>query len=86
LAWDDDAIDNPAAEPSGVGAARPSVHLEDVAWLESFGESRDRIAARMGVAPKSLERAELRAKASLEQGPAEWVPARQMGDTHAVAR
>lgn len=63
LAWDDDAIDDPAAEPIGVGAPQrhARVDLGEVRFLESFGMSRNSVATRLGVAPESIERAEYRA-------------------------
>jgi hypothetical protein len=64
-AWDDAAIDDPAAEPEGVGhtSSLGRVHLEDVQHLERFGVSRYEIARRMNVAPEAIERAEYRAQA-----------------------
>jgi transcriptional regulator with XRE-family HTH domain len=63
LAWDDDALDDPAAVPTGVGAPPPrrGVDLDEVRFLESFGMSRHSVAGRLGVSPESIERAEYRA-------------------------
>lgn len=94
-AWEDNTLDDPAAQPTGVGAPQPGrVNLDDVKFLESCQESRVEIAKRMGVALQSIERAEYRAqeraRATLEQAvrpqPAVWTPAREMGDAHAMAR
>jgi transcriptional regulator with XRE-family HTH domain len=65
LAWDDDALDDPTAQPTGVGApAQPArVNLDEVRFLEPFGVSRYEIARRMNVAPEAIERAEYRAQA-----------------------
>lgn len=62
LAWDDEAIDDPAAQPvTAEGRSRGRVDLDDVKHLERFGVSRDEIARRMNVAPEAIERAEYRA-------------------------
>lgn len=84
LAWEDGAIDDPAAEPVQVEepTRRGVIDLDEVRFLESFGQSRDEIASRFGVRLESIERAEERARARQP----EWTPARERGDAHAVAR
>jgi hypothetical protein len=96
LAWDDDAIDNPSAQPATAGQApRGRVDLDDVQHLESFGVSRDEIARRMNVQLESIDRAEYRAqeraRAAVERAipagvPTQWTPVHEMGDHHAMAR
>jgi transcriptional regulator with XRE-family HTH domain len=97
LAWDDDAIDNPAAQPiTAGGSPRGRLDLDDVKHLESFGVSRHEIASRMNVQLESIERAEFRAqeraRAAVERArqamnvPAQWTPAPTLGDDHAMAR
>jgi hypothetical protein len=96
-AWDDGALDNPAAQPVGVGAPppQPRVDLDEVKHLESFGESREEIATRLGVALQSIKQAEYRAqeraRAVVQRAipagvPAQWTPASTLGDAHAMAR
>ena len=93
LAWNDSAIDDPAAQPRGVGAAPTTgrVDLGEVEHLASFGVSRQEIAQRMNVRLESIERAEMRAQARARQALAQplvpvWTAAHEMGDAHAVAR
>jgi transcriptional regulator with XRE-family HTH domain len=98
LAWEDDAIDNPAAQPTGVGAppVQGRVDLDEVRHLERFGVSRNEIASRMNVRLESIDRAEFRAqeraRAAVERArqamnqPAQWTPASTLGDDHAMAR
>lgn len=63
LAWDDDAIDDPAASPVTVLETRRDVAAE-ARFLASFGESLEHIAAQLGVLPTSVERAVYRKEAS----------------------
>jgi transcriptional regulator with XRE-family HTH domain len=51
LAWDDETIDDPAAEPEGVGRDKPSrvrklPPADDIHWLIQGGDSVEVIAAR----------------------------------------
>lgn len=66
MAWDDDAIDDPAAEPARTetrGRGRPAViDLGEVAWLRAVGIGDEFIAARLGVRAESIRRAEQRAR------------------------
>ena len=66
LAWDDDTIDDPAAEPVGVRrdlSRRPADELVDETEdLVSQGESLATAARRLGMAAESLERALYRAE------------------------
>lgn len=58
-AWDDDTIDDPSSGPpvAPIGERRDRrVHVDDVEFLLRSGESRDSIAARIGVDPSSLMR------------------------------
>lgn len=48
LAWDDDAIDDPAAQPDGAGYT-PGTALERVTELQEMGLSNEAIADRLGV-------------------------------------
>lgn len=48
LAWDDDLIDDPAAQPDGAGY-RPGTAIERVAELQEMGLTNEAIAARLGV-------------------------------------
>jgi hypothetical protein len=62
LAWDDDEIDDPDAQPAGSsGTSQPGprspVDAGDVEHLLSFGEHTDAIAERFGVDRESLYRA-----------------------------
>lgn len=70
LAWDDDAIDDPAASPQGVrevlppGARRNRTGgqlAEDAEFLADQGETLDTAAARLDTSPVSLERSLYRA-------------------------
>lgn len=63
LAWDDDAIDDPAASPVTVLETKRDVAAE-ARFLASFGESLEHIAAQLGVLPTSVERAVYRKEAS----------------------
>lgn len=88
LAWDDDAIDDPAAQPVEAGEPSPrgGVDLDEVRFLESCRESREQIAKQLGVALESIERAEFRAAERARDTVPVWVPAHERGDTHAMAR
>lgn len=64
MAWDDDTIDDPAAEPQGV--ARPNLKrrlpsVDELAWLMDQGETQEAIAMRFKVHVKSLKSAQIRA-------------------------
>jgi transcriptional regulator with XRE-family HTH domain len=48
LAWDDNAIDDPKAEPQGAGYT-PGTAVERVAELEDLGLTREQIADRLGI-------------------------------------
>lgn len=64
LAWDDDNIDDPAATPN-LGEPSPrgsSPMLENADWLLAAGCSLHETAQRLGVTPKSIERARYRAR------------------------
>jgi hypothetical protein len=66
LAWDDETIDDPAAQPD-LGEASPSqVDLEEVEHLRAGGVSDEDIARRMGVQVSAIERAEFRAMARVK--------------------
>lgn len=54
MAWSDDTIDDPAAEPDLGRRPRSRVDDADVIHLTSFGLTRDQIADRLGVTPDSL--------------------------------
>lgn len=87
LAWDDDAIDNPAAQPErDEPVQQRGVDLAEVRFLESCRESREQIAKQLGVRLESIERAEFRAAERARDTVPVWVPAHQMGDAHALAR
>lgn len=60
LAWDDDTIDDPAAEPQGAGWTPPSV-IEQIRDLEERGLSRAQIAAVRGVTRAAIDQAYIRA-------------------------
>ncbi|WP_405531582.1 hypothetical protein OG592_27265 [Streptomyces avidinii] len=56
--WDDDSIDDPAAEPSVVERTPRYIALgEDCLELERLGHSRQQIAERLGVTRDGLQRA-----------------------------
>lgn len=57
LAWDDDTIDDPDAEPSGVGISVHSPAKDEAAWRLELGESIDAIARDLGVSAEYLTRA-----------------------------
>lgn len=58
LAWDDDTIDNPAAEPAGMeNGGSPLRRLPDddeLLWLTTWGETPEAIAARFTAEPKTV--------------------------------
>ena len=59
MAWDDDAIDDPAAAPEGAGAPRRMGKLppaEDLLWLLE-NDTRQAVAQRFGVRPDAIEAA-----------------------------
>ena len=57
LAWDD--IDNLDETPTGAAVVpvRTSIDVKEVAWLMQSGETLEVIGKRLGVNPKSIERA-----------------------------
>jgi hypothetical protein len=68
MAWDDVELDDPAAAAhTGEASTRHAnrrVEPDEVRWLESFGTSRELVAARMGVTPAAVERAMHREEAA----------------------
>lgn len=58
MAWDDDTIDDPAAEPAEWSRperrVRAADRVEDIVWLRRAGTPDDQIAERIGLNPKSL--------------------------------
>jgi transcriptional regulator with XRE-family HTH domain len=65
-AWDDDIIDDPAAEPDpGAAQRRQDALAEDAAWIaRTTGAGRDAIAARLGVTRNYLDKIHERATAN----------------------
>lgn len=62
LAWDDDTIDDPTAQPSGVAPTQHrAADLDDVEHLALAGAGIEEIARRVGTNPRSLERRLFRA-------------------------
>lgn len=59
LAWDDDSIDDPDAEPDfGASTSRTAALVEDVTWLmTSYGYTRALAAERIGVTKSSVDQA-----------------------------
>lgn len=57
LAWDDDTIDDPAAQPNFGDRVTGSVVAEEARFLLSFGESQHVVARRLGVTPGGLKAA-----------------------------
>lgn len=65
LAWDDDTIDDPYAQPVGVGrdpANAPVVDDDEVARLTDAGWSATRIAAELGVSERTVHRSRIRGR------------------------
>lgn len=60
LAWDDDTIDDPGAEPQGAGWKPPSV-IEQIRDLEALGMTRAQIAEARGVTRDAISMAYARA-------------------------
>jgi transposase len=57
LAWDDDSIDDPAAQPDlGIKLKLRDTIAEDVKFLHSTGASREEIAERFGSSWETIER------------------------------
>jgi hypothetical protein len=58
LAWDDDTIDDPNAEPDGVGPARPGNATlpdnDELQWLIDMGETVAALAMRFGAEEDSV--------------------------------
>jgi len=61
MAWDDDTIDDPAAQPDMGEPASRGLDLAEVAHLRAGGCSDEEIARRMGVSAGAIERARFRA-------------------------
>ncbi|WP_051913237.1 hypothetical protein [Kutzneria albida] len=61
LAWDDDTIDNPSAQPDlGATASRrgmPKIDVQDARALLSYGVQHDHVAELFGVTEASLDTA-----------------------------
>lgn len=60
LAWDDDTIDDPTAEPQGAGY-QPAPVIDRIHDLEHLGLDRAAIAARLGVSRDAVDMAITRA-------------------------
>jgi DNA-binding CsgD family transcriptional regulator len=60
LAWDDNAIDDPTAQPQGAGY-RPAPVIDSIRELEQDGLTREAIAARLGVTRDAIDQAISRA-------------------------
>lgn len=65
LAWDDDTIDDPDAEPEGVVTRRVGVNPHDVLEAYREGHPIEGIAHRFGLAPKSVQKYIARARAEV---------------------
>jgi hypothetical protein len=66
-AWDDDAIDDPAARPdTGEHGSRTVALAEDGLELERHGYTREHAAARLGVTKNALDRAISRYGATIQ--------------------
>lgn len=63
MAWDDQSIDDPAAQPDLGRPGRGRIDLADITHLEAYGYTRTAIAERLHVDPESITTA-LRRKAS----------------------
>lgn len=65
MAWDDDSIDDPAAEPHGQQrASRLGLRADDVEELLAMGETREAIAMRFEVKRAAVDQVLSRARAS----------------------
>lgn len=62
LAWDDESIDDPAAQPHGSGWRPGHLDLDEFMRLIRYGETAERAVARLGITPKAVERAAYRAE------------------------
>lgn len=61
-AWDDDTIDDPAAQPDlGQKASRQNALVEDIQWLETQGYTREQATHRLGVTRGAIDAAMSRA-------------------------
>jgi hypothetical protein len=64
MAWDDDTIDDPAAQPAGASTgpvgARKLPADDDLLWLVRMGETDAALAVRFGVAEGTVKDARLR--------------------------
>lgn len=63
MAWDDQSIDDPTAQPQLGRPGRGRIDLADITHLEAYGYTRTAIAERLHVDPESITTA-LRRKAS----------------------
>lgn len=59
MAWDDDEIDDPTAQPHTPTGGRSAL-LENVVWLAGLGDTLPGICLRLGVQPESIWRAAYR--------------------------
>lgn len=58
LAWDDHDLDDPTAHPHvDHTRSRSRVHVDDVEWLITTGQTRTAIAHRLGVTENAIDRA-----------------------------
>lgn len=66
MAWDDDAIDDPAAV-ADLGAPTRGIDLDEAEWLARQGLDHIAVAARLGIAPQSLATAQRRHAVRMRQ-------------------
>ena len=66
MAWDDDAIDDPAAV-ADLGAPARGIDLREAEWLARQGLDHIAVAARLGIAPQSLATAQRRHAVRMRQ-------------------
>lgn len=80
LAWDDDNLDNPHAQPD-TGAVRTTkrstLNLEDLHELLRWGHTRDEAAARLGTSREAIDKALSRERATTTKYPARQQPHRR---------
>lgn len=60
LAWDDDTIDDPEAQPSGLRTSRTRAYADDLCELYEQGVPVQVIAQRLGIKPESVRTALMR--------------------------